>query len=147
MSVCVLARRISTSLTRSQSLETSFSANCLQFMRFSIHPSSVGIEPGSVVGDNRCGSGALLVSMSIFTSIGCAWSRAPSPAESTLAVVAVRSGYQKKGGRRPFLVALERSAEGVKAMRVATSHLELWKTSGIRMIVEAVVTSDLYEAQ
>jgi hypothetical protein len=40
-------------LTLSQSLDTSFSANCLQFIRFSIQPSSVGIEPGSLVGDRR----------------------------------------------------------------------------------------------
>ena len=60
--------------TLSQSLCTSFSASCLQFIKLSIHPSSVGIEAGSVAGDNRCGSGSFPISTSIFVSIlarGC----------------------------------------------------------------------------
>ena len=55
--------------TLSQSLETSFSASCLQFIRFSIQPSSVGIDPGSVVGDSLCGSGIFPTSTSILESI------------------------------------------------------------------------------
>ncbi len=57
------------SRTLSQSLETSFSASCLQFIRFSIQPSSVGIDPGSVVGDSLCGSGIFPTSTSILESI------------------------------------------------------------------------------
>jgi hypothetical protein len=58
-------------LTRSHSLCTSLSASCLQFMRFSIQPSKVGIDPGSVVGDSRCGSDIFPTSTSIFASIVC----------------------------------------------------------------------------
>lgn len=55
--------------TLSHSLETSTSASCLQFMRLSIQPSSVGIDPGSLVGDSLCGSGIFPTSTSIFDSI------------------------------------------------------------------------------
>ena len=39
--------------TLSHSLCTSFSASCLQFIKLSIHPSSVGIDAGSVAGESR----------------------------------------------------------------------------------------------
>lgn len=55
--------------TLSHSLCTSFSANCLQFIKLSIHPSSVGIDAGSVAGDRRCGSGNFPMSTSILESI------------------------------------------------------------------------------
>lgn len=55
--------------TRSHSLCTSFSASCLQFIKLSIHPSSVGIDAGSVAGDSRWGSGSFPISTSIFESI------------------------------------------------------------------------------
>ena len=58
--------------TLSHSLCTSFSANCLQFIKLSIHPSSVGIDAGSVAGDRRCGSGNLPISTSILESM-IAW--------------------------------------------------------------------------
>ena len=57
--------------TLSHSLWTSFSASCLQFIRLSIHPSRVGIEPGSVAGDRRWGSGDFPMSTSILDSIMC----------------------------------------------------------------------------
>jgi hypothetical protein len=41
----------------------------LQFIRFSIHPSSVGIDPESVVGDRWWGSGDRAVSISMLLSI------------------------------------------------------------------------------
>lgn len=65
----VLHARFLIDRTLSQSLETSFSASCLQFIRFSIQPSSVGIDPGSVVGDSLCGSGIFPTSISILESI------------------------------------------------------------------------------
>ena len=55
--------------TLSHNLDTSISVNCLQFIKFSIHPSSVGIEPGSVVGESLWGSGIFPTSTSIFESI------------------------------------------------------------------------------
>ncbi len=58
--------------TLSHSLCTSFSANCLQFIKLSIHPSSVGIDAGSVAGDRRCGSGNFPMSTSILESM-IAW--------------------------------------------------------------------------
>ena len=57
-------------LTLSQSLCTSFSANCLQLIKLSIQPSKVGIDAGSVAGERRGGSGTLAISTStIFESI------------------------------------------------------------------------------
>lgn len=58
-----------TSLTLSHSLETSASESCLQLMRLSIQPSSVGMEPTSCVRESLCGSDGLLTSISIFVSI------------------------------------------------------------------------------
>lgn len=55
--------------TLSHNLWTSFSASCLQFIKLSIQPSRVGIDAGSVAGDNLCGSGAFPMSKSIFESI------------------------------------------------------------------------------
>jgi hypothetical protein len=55
--------------TLSHKRETSLSASCLQFIRLSIQPSRVGIDPGSDVGDSLCGSGILPTSISIFESI------------------------------------------------------------------------------
>lgn len=55
--------------TLSHSLCTSFSASCLQLIRFSIQPSKVGIDWGSDVGDSRWGSGSFPISTSIFESI------------------------------------------------------------------------------
>jgi hypothetical protein len=60
-------------LTLSHNLCTSFSASCLQFIKFSIQPSRVGMEPGSVVGDSRCGSGDRAVSISMLFSIVALW--------------------------------------------------------------------------
>lgn len=60
------------SRTRSHSLRTSSSASCLQLIRFSIHPSSVGIDPGSVVGDRWWGSGERAASISMLLSIAAA---------------------------------------------------------------------------
>ena len=57
--------------TLSHSLDTSFSASCLQFIKLSIQPSNVGIDPGSVTGDSPCGCVGLPTSRSIFeVSIG-----------------------------------------------------------------------------
>lgn len=42
---------IQDNLTLSHNLNTSLSASCLQFIRLSIHPSSVGIDWVSVTGD------------------------------------------------------------------------------------------------
>lgn len=55
--------------TLSHNLWTSFSANCLQFIRLSIQPSKVGIDAGSEAGESRVGSGSLPTSTSIFESI------------------------------------------------------------------------------
>jgi hypothetical protein len=55
--------------TLSHSLDTSLSASCLQLIRFSIQPSSVAIDPGSLVGDSLCGSGIFPTSTSIFESM------------------------------------------------------------------------------
>ena len=55
--------------TLSHSLCTSFSASCLQFIKLSIHPSSVGMDAGSVAGESLWGSGNLPMSTSIFESI------------------------------------------------------------------------------
>lgn len=57
--------------TFSHSLCTSASDNCLQAIRFSIQPSSVGIEGGSRGADVGCASGILTSSMfvSMFGSI------------------------------------------------------------------------------
>jgi hypothetical protein len=55
--------------TRSHSRRTSSSANCLQVIKLSIHPSRVGMDPGSLVGDRRCGSGDRAVSISMLLSI------------------------------------------------------------------------------
>ena len=55
--------------TRSHSRRTSSSANCLQVIKLSIHPSKVGMDPGSLVGDKRCGSGDRAVSISMLLSI------------------------------------------------------------------------------
>ena len=57
------------SLTLSHNLVTSFSANCLQLIKFSIQPSRVGIAACSERGGSCDGSGALLTSMSIFESM------------------------------------------------------------------------------
>lgn len=54
--------------TLSQSLWTSCSASCLHVIKFSIHPSRIGIDAGSVVGDNLVGEGTRPTS-SIFVSI------------------------------------------------------------------------------
>jgi len=58
--------------TFSQSLCTSLSASCLQLMRLSIQPSSVGIVVGSVVRtDDSCiGSGILTSSMLVSMTAG-----------------------------------------------------------------------------
>lgn len=56
-------------LTRSQSRRTSFSDSCLHCIRVSIQPSSVGMAPGSVAGERRCGSGDRAVSISMLFSM------------------------------------------------------------------------------
>jgi hypothetical protein len=61
--------------TFSQSRCTSLSANCLQVMRLSIQPSSVGIVVGSVVGTDETGmfSGILMSSMLVSMAGGGGW--------------------------------------------------------------------------
>src|SRR4051812_24578229 len=54
--------------TLSQSLCTSCSASCLHVIKLSIHPSRIGIDAGSVVGDSLVGDGTLPTS-SMFVSI------------------------------------------------------------------------------
>lgn len=77
---CLFVRQVSQSFSRfdihlrmflnrhtlSQSRETSFSASCLQLIKLSIHPSNVGMEPGSFTGERPCGCAGLLTSKSIF---------------------------------------------------------------------------------
>lgn len=77
--------------TLSQSLDTSASDSCLQFIRFSIQPSSVGIEPGSCVRDSLCGSAGLLTSMSILLS------RAVLLGKASMAVAKKRCGGSQGG--------------------------------------------------
>lgn len=55
--------------TRSHNRRTSSSANCLHVIKLSIHPSSVGMDPGSLVGERWCGSGDLAVSISMLLSM------------------------------------------------------------------------------
>jgi hypothetical protein len=59
------ARSMFVPITFSHNLCTSLSTSCLHFMRFSIHPSRVGIDAGSVDGtDDNCeGSGIFTSSM------------------------------------------------------------------------------------
>lgn len=57
--------------TRSHSRRTSSSANCLHVIKLSIHPSSVGMDPGSLVGERWCGSGDRAVSISMLLSMVC----------------------------------------------------------------------------
>lgn len=56
--------------TFSQSFCTSTSANCLQVIRLSIHPSKVAMGAASDAGDNLAGSGALPTS-SMLVSMLC----------------------------------------------------------------------------
>lgn len=55
--------------TRSHSRRTSSSANCLHVIKLSIQPSSVGMDPGSLVGERWCGSGDREVSISMLLSM------------------------------------------------------------------------------
>lgn len=57
--LCQPPRDLRSPRTFSQSLCTSTSASCLHVIRLSIHPSRVGMDAGSVAGDNLDGSGAL----------------------------------------------------------------------------------------
>jgi hypothetical protein len=63
------ARSMFVPITFSHNLCTSLSTSCLHFMRFSIHPSRVGIDAGSVDGtDDNC-EGSGIFTSSIFVSM------------------------------------------------------------------------------